>query len=231
MTTCTYDYKRTVIRGDSDRFRVSFAKRKIVNGIEEYEPIDITGWNVRFTVRAEAPSSEVYDDVDALIALNAIIVDPENGIAIVYVPAEETTKLDVGTYYYDIQYIKPRDEFGYNEVHSIRKAKYVILGDITRDIDYTIDGGNATDFSIVDETDYVVVNNVDKDEEGNAVVNPVVILDPCKDINGGSAEEERTDRVIDGGNAKLDIEVETYANRKPNFFDPVKDEADDGYEI
>lgn len=231
MTTCTYDYKRTVIRGDSDRFRVSFTKRKIVNGIEEYEPIDITGWNVRFTVRAEAPSSEVYDDVDALIALNAMIVDPENGIAIVYVPAEETTKLDVGTYYYDIQYIKPRDEFGYNEVHSIRKAKYVILGDITRDIDYTIDGGNATDFSIVDETDYIVVNNVDRDEEGNAVINPVVILDPCKDINGGSAEEERTDRVIDGGNAKLDIEVETYNNRKPNFFDPVEDEADDGYEI
>ena len=231
MVTYAYDYKRTVIRGDSDKFRVTFAKKKVVNGYDEFEPIDITGWNVRFTVRPEAPSSEVYDDTDALIAIDAIIVDPENGVAIVYVPAEETTKLDVGTYYYDIQYIKPRDDFGYNEVHSIRKAKYVIIGDITRDIDYTIDGGNAIDFEIVDETDYIVVNNVDKDEEGNAVINPVVILDPCKGLNGASAEDERIDRVIDGGNARLDIEVETYKNRKPNFFDPVEDEADDGYEI
>ena len=50
-------------------------------------------------------------------------------------------------------------------------------------------------------------------------------------MNGASAEDERIDRVVDGGNARLDIEVETYKNRKPNFFDPVEDEADDGYEI
>lgn len=231
MVTYAYDYKRTVIRGDSDKFKVTFTKKKAVNGCNEFEPIDITGWNVRFTVRPEVPSSKIYDDTDALIAIDAIIVDPENGVAIIYVPAEETTKLDVGTYYYDIQYIKPKDEFGYNEVHSIRKAKYIIVGDITRDINYTIDGGNATDFTMVDETDYIVVNNVERDEEGNAVINPTVILDPCKGFNGASAEDERIDRVVDSGNARLDVNVETYENRKPNFFDPVEDEADDGYEI
>ena len=232
MSICTNEYKRTVIRGDSDRFRVTFTKRTEVNGVENFEPIDITGWDVRFTVRKDVPATEINDETDALIHKNAILTDPKNGIAIIYVPAEETTKLDPGIYYYDIQYIKPLDDFGYNQVHSIRRAKYEIIGDITRDIDYTISGGSASDFAVTDESDYVVINNVETDEEGNKTIVPVTILNPCKDFNGGEAEELPLERMLDGGNAKLDKPELKVLKHENSFFDKEdNDLADDGYEI
>lgn len=209
MYTSRYD--RTVIRGDSDRFKVTFKKRTIVNGKEYFEPIDITDWNVFFTVRKDVPATEIRDDNDAIIKIDAVITNAEEGIAVVYVKAEDTTKIEPGTYYYDIQYIRPADEFGNHQVRSIRKAKYVILGDITRRGNYTVDGGNAFDFKNTEE---------------------VEIVDPCDGYNGGHAvNTDYLGRVLDAGNAKSEIPQIEFKKYTPTFFDGVKEDADDGYEI
>lgn len=155
---------RTIIRGDSDKFQITFEKKvsdiapkkswgcSCLTGLpnsskEKTYPIDITGWNIRFTVRAEIPDSETVSDDDALISEKAEIVDAENGIAMIYVKSDNTTALLPGTYYYDIQVIKPVDEYGYRQVSSIRKGKYVVLSDITRREDVY----PASDFKIIYE--------------------------------------------------------------------------------
>jgi len=141
---------RTIIRGDSDKIRLTFTKKvsdepktghkgcSCLYGLntgkkEKTYPIDITGWEINFTVRATVPDSSITSDSDALISQKGTILDAENGIAMVYVPSETTTVLLPGIYFYDIQVIKPFDEYGYRQVSSIRRGKYVVIGDITRD--------------------------------------------------------------------------------------------------
>ena len=143
---------RTIIRGDSDKFRITFTK-PVATQNSNYTnsfcsnskvklktiPIDITGWAIRFTVRPNVPESSVIDDTDALISEEAILVDPVNGVAVVYVKAETTLLLDPGVYLYDIQVTRPKDEYGFQEVSSIKRGKYVIVGDITRNQDTIAD--------------------------------------------------------------------------------------------
>ena len=164
---------RTIIRGDSDKFQITFKKQvntgskkagscSCLNGIMPQKqvtyPIDITGWNIRFTVRPEVPATDIVSDDDALISEEAEIIDAENGVAMIYVKSDNTTALIPGTYYYDIQVIKPVDEFGYRQVSSIRKGKYIVIGDITRREDVY----PASDFKIVydGETYSIVLLNV-----------------------------------------------------------------------
>jgi hypothetical protein len=232
MSCCTTKYNRTIIRGDSDRFKVTFTKKTTVNGKDVYEPVDITNWTVRFTVREDVPATDITSDTDALINIEADLVTPKEGIAMVYVPATITTKIEPGTYYYDIQYIKPTDEYGYNQIHSIRKAKYIIVGDITRDNTLKLDGGNSTDFSITDETDYTVTYTVETDKETlEEKLVPVATLNPCKDYDGGYADKEAIARFIDGLNAKYEKAPIDYVQHKDYDSDEEVDDADDGYEI
>ena len=164
---------RTIIRGDSDKFQITFKKQvntgskkagscSCLNGIMPQKqvtyPIDITGWNIRFTVRPEVPTTDIVSDDDALISEEAEIIDAENGVAMIYVKSDNTTALIPGTYYYDIQVIKPVDEFGYRQVSSIRKGKYIVIGDITRREDVY----PASDFKIVynGETYNILLENV-----------------------------------------------------------------------
>lgn len=213
VTQLTYNYNRTINRGDSDKFRILFTKKTQVNGLDKLEPIDITGWTIRFTVRTESPESTVLDDKDALIAIEGILTDPKNGVSIIYVPAEITTKLNPGVYYYDIQYIKPLDGFGLNEVRSIRKAKYTILGDITRDNSYVVDGGKASDF---------------KGEQEPLNENETqIIFDPCDGYNGSYAFKEAIIRMLDGGNAQAEKPAIPVIEKETDILDS----ADDGYEI
>ena len=79
------------------------------------------------------------DDTDALISEEAILADPVNGVAIIYVKSETTLSLEPGVYLYDIQVTRPKDENGFQEVSSIKRGKYVIVGDITRNQDITLD--------------------------------------------------------------------------------------------
>lgn len=143
---------RTIIRGDSDKFRITFAKPVATqnsNCTNSFNlnskvkpktiPIDITGWVIRFTVRPNVPDSSVMDDTDALISEEAILADPVNGVAIIYVKSETTLSLEPGVYLYDIQVTCPKDEYGFQEVSSIKRGKYVIVGDITRNQDITLD--------------------------------------------------------------------------------------------
>lgn len=227
----SYNYNRTVIRGDSDRFRVTFTKNKTVNGIDTFEPIDITGWTVYFTVRPEVPSTDVRTDNDALIHKEGVLVDSTNGVAVIYVTAEETTKLDPGTYYYDIQYVRPLDEFGHHQVRSIRKAKYNIIGDITRDNSHVINGGNAYDFKDTNINDYVIISPPMEEGEIDPGFTPLLVLDPRTGYNGGYAKKETIMRLLDGGNAKSEPHTIEYKIKSPSFFDDEQDNADDGYEI
>ena len=146
---------RTIIRGDSDKFRITFTKQipstknsghgdcSCLTGLDKAktnkQPIDITGWSIRFTVRPDVPESSVIDDTDALISEEAILADPVNGVAIIYVKSETTLPLEPGVYLYDIQVTRPKDEYDFQEVSSIKRGKYVIVGDITRNQDITLD--------------------------------------------------------------------------------------------
>lgn len=119
---------RKVIRGDSDRIELKFTKK---NGNSKVS-VDITDWNIKFTVRAQVPDNSVIDDSDALISQEAIIVNAEEGIAHIYIESEETKKIVPGKYLYDIQVVWPEDDFGFKKVKSITRGKYVVIGDITR---------------------------------------------------------------------------------------------------
>lgn len=190
---------RTIIRGDSDKFRITFTKQisstkssghggcSCLTGLDKTktnkQPIDITGWSIRFTVRPDVPDSTVIGDEDAIISEDGVILDAENGVAMVYVQSENTTALIPGTYYYDIQVVKPVDEYGYQQVSSIRRGKYVVLGDITRNQDAIA----TEDFETIhdDVTDSVIVLNAIWGEGSNDKItmsNGLVISDYDGDV-------------------------------------------------
>lgn len=233
---------RTIIRGDSDKFQITFEKKvtsgksksgscSCLHGInpnkEQTYPIDITGWNIRFTVRTEVPDAEVTTDDDALISEEAQIIDAEKGIAMIYVKSDNTTALVPGTYYYDIQVVRPVDEFGYREVSSIRRGKYVVLGDITRREDVY----PASDFKLiyVDNEFHIILLNVEggyTSTEKVILSNVRVVSDKDGAIVLGYVPEEIVPPLPDkDGDGYID-EDDPYA---PD--DESDDDADDGYTI
>lgn len=144
---------RTIIRGDSDRFKLNFARKVDEN---TNIPTDITGWNIRFTVREDVPDSSIIDDTDALISEQAVIIDALNGLAEIYVQSETTTVMAPGTYLYDIQVVKPIDSMGRQEISSVRRGKYIVVGDIAREERYNTEirpsnPSNDEDYNITDD--------------------------------------------------------------------------------
>ena len=122
---------RKVIRGDSDSFKVTFVARACNKGKQTTTPIDITGWEIRFTVRTSVPSTSVHNDKDAIIHKVADIIDAKNGVAYFTITGDDTD-INPGEYWYDIQYVKPQNCMGVNEIKSLPRGKYIVLGDITR---------------------------------------------------------------------------------------------------
>lgn len=119
---------RRVIRGDTDTFQVKFMHSSVNKlGVEVKTPVDITGWDVRFTVRKDIPSTATRNDNNALISKSAVIEDGTTGIAIFTITSEETN-INEGAYWYDIQCTKPD-----GTIKSIPKGKYIVDSDITRD--------------------------------------------------------------------------------------------------
>ena len=117
---------RKVIRGDSDPFTLTFNNvHKNSMGIKVKTPADISTWDIKFTVRAEAPSTAVKDNTGALISKTAIISTELTGVALFDITPEDTD-IDEGTYYYDIQINKN------GVIRSLSKAKYIVTSDITR---------------------------------------------------------------------------------------------------
>ena len=119
---------RKVIRGDSDRIELKFTKK---NGNSKVS-VDITDWNIKFTVRKEVPDVAVIDDSDALISAEAVIVNAEEGIAYIFIESDKTKDITPGKYLYDMQVTWPEDDFGFRKVKSITRGQYIIIGDITR---------------------------------------------------------------------------------------------------
>jgi len=110
---------REVVREDTDTFSITFATR---NGT----PINITGYTIWFTVRSTIPATTITDDTDAIISKQAVLTSPALGVATVSVTSDDTN-IDVGSYFYDIQYKKPDDS-----IYSSGAYNYIVKADITR---------------------------------------------------------------------------------------------------
>jgi hypothetical protein len=116
--SCTTD--RTVIRGDSDNFTISF---KDSNG----DAIDITDWTVWFTVRSSVPNtSETTDDNAVISVKNEVHSDALNGQTLIEI-SHDDTDVNPKSYFYDIQYKKPD-----GTVKSSGHYRYIVIPDITR---------------------------------------------------------------------------------------------------
>lgn len=223
---------RTIIRGDSDKFRITFAK-PVATQNSNYTnsfcsnskvkpktiPIDITGWVIRFTVRPNVPESSIIDDTDALISEEAILADPINGVAIIYVKSETTLSLDPGVYLYDIQVTRPRDEYGFQEVSSIKRGKYVVVGDITRNQDITVVEDYDVAYDEVNGTVNVLNGNAEIDEDGNVLLSNATVLSD----NDGD--------VVIGANRNSTVKSTTQATNTKRYTLRSTDNADDGYTI
>lgn len=124
---------RKVIRGDSDSFKITFLAKTGMckHGKEQSTPINICGWDIRFTVRKDIPSTSTKTDKDAVICKVADIIDAKNGVAYFTITGDDTN-IEPGEYWYDIQYIRNIDCLGETKVKSLPKGKYIILPDITR---------------------------------------------------------------------------------------------------
>ena len=111
---------REMIRGDSDVFTVTF---KDSTGT----PIDVTGWEVRYTVRDSVASTGTTSDTNAAISSLATIPVGTDGVAEFNVLPSET-QIDPKKYLYDIQY---KDTNGV--IKSIPSGVLLVTADVTRD--------------------------------------------------------------------------------------------------
>jgi flagellar hook assembly protein FlgD len=119
---------RTVIRGDSDGFTIRFNNVTLNKvGIKLKTPIDITDYVIKLTVRKDIPKTTIVNDDDALISKIGIISNGETGEAYFDITSNDTD-IDEGSYWYDIQYSIN------GTTKSLYKARYIIVGDITRSI-------------------------------------------------------------------------------------------------
>jgi len=112
--------QREMIRGDSDVFTVTF---KDSTGT----PIDITGWEVRYTVRENYAETSIVSDTNAAISSLATITIGTDGVAEFNVTPSQT-QIDPKEYRYDIQY---KDALGV--IKSIPSGILVVSSDVTRD--------------------------------------------------------------------------------------------------
>lgn len=126
---------RKVIRGDSDSFKLTFKAKAYKKGKEITIPIDITGWEIRFTVRKSLPATSVNNDKDAVIHKVADIIDGPNGVAYISVSSTDTN-IEPGEYWYDIQCIRPACCTGDLITKSIPRGRYIVISDITRNRNY-----------------------------------------------------------------------------------------------
>ena len=111
----------SIVRGDTDTVTVTFTDD--CTG----DAIDITGYTVWLTVRESIPATTVEDDTDALIS-KEYTSGGVSGIATFNFSSTDTN-IDVGTYFYDIQY-KDADD----NVETLGVSNFKITGDITRSV-------------------------------------------------------------------------------------------------
>lgn len=114
-------------RGDTKTFAITVVD---INDL----PIDITGWEFWFTMKAE----EYYSDVEAVIQKHVIIplLDPEGllGNAIVTLASTETEIIPIGTYLYDFQKVEQQAVGDPPIVTTIMSGTVSVIHDITRSV-------------------------------------------------------------------------------------------------
>jgi hypothetical protein len=104
-------------RGDTQRYKLTLKDASTGN------PIDITGATIWFTMKPEI----TYDDTNAVIQKQVINhIDAPNGVTEVVLESAYTRNLELGTYYYDFQYVSK-----YGDVKTILMGKVKVLGDVT----------------------------------------------------------------------------------------------------
>lgn len=111
---------RSMYRGDTYKFTATFKD-------SAGDPIDITGYTVKFTARVNYPDKSVVDDSDAAISTTALIPTGTDGVAEFEIIPTQTQELDIRDYFYDIQLKSPS-----GEVSTIGVGKFILLNEITR---------------------------------------------------------------------------------------------------
>jgi hypothetical protein len=109
----------TLIRSDTYDFNITFKD-------SAGDPIDITGYEVWFTVRTGLPKTTVTDDTDATIS-KSYTNGGATGIITVSLSSEDTD-INAKTYKYDVQYKKPD-----TTLKSSGAYDFIVAADITRD--------------------------------------------------------------------------------------------------
>lgn len=108
--------KLELIRGDTTDYTLSFTD-------ENGNPIDISGWKICFTVKANTS----HPDEKAIIKKDLEIVSGENGKATIRIEPEDTEEVKPGIYTYDFQVVLPT-----KEVYTVLIGEFEIIGDVTR---------------------------------------------------------------------------------------------------
>ena len=109
----------TLVRSDTYDFNIKFQD-------SDGAAIDITGYEVWFTVRTGLPKTSVTDDTDAVISKSYT-----NGGVTGIIPvslSSEDTNINVKTYKYDVQYKTPG-----GIIKSSGAIDFIVNADITRD--------------------------------------------------------------------------------------------------
>lgn len=109
-----------IIRGDDKNITLTF---KDSSG----DPIDTTGYEIKFTVAKNIPASTVVDDDDAVITKT--IAGTNTGIVTIAILSADTNALEAIDYKADIQV-----KNALNKIHSTKIFIFRILPDITREI-------------------------------------------------------------------------------------------------
>lgn len=111
----------TITRSDSLKFTMNFTS--------DGSPVDLTGAEIRLTVRINSPKTDVTDDTEAKISSLAVITDAVGGVADFNITPSETD-IDPLDYLYDIQY---KDSTGFTRTINPKPLLFRVIGDITRD--------------------------------------------------------------------------------------------------
>jgi len=110
----------TTIRQDTYNFNIYFKD-------SSDNPIDITGYEIWFTVRIGVPNTTITTNTDAVISKHYTNGDATGIIAVTL--STNDTDLDIKTYKYDIQYKKPDGTIKSSGVYD-----FIISSDITRGV-------------------------------------------------------------------------------------------------
>lgn len=112
------EYPLSIVRGDSKSYQFTF---RDASGA----PVDITGWLVSMTVKA----NWAQEDAEAVVSIDVTEhIDPANGITLIALtPAAHTDGITPGKYYYDIQV-----KTAAGGITTIMRGPFSIEYDVTR---------------------------------------------------------------------------------------------------